>query len=230
MTYGRENLDATFNTADGVYIVNPEQRIVYWNKGAERILGYSEKDVLNHDCFRIIAGREHSDKLCCRKNCKVHSCFGNGTPVENFDLRTRAKNGDERWLNVSAIFSKNNSDAVIVHVIRDVTREKRIGKATDQFLAAIGATDRGGAKLGSATISLNQPAEKHIPIEESPSLSKRETEVLTLMAEGLSTKAIAEQLNISPFTVRNHIQNILEKLDFHSKSQAVSYAFKNGLL
>ena len=38
------------------------------------------------------------------------------------------------------------------------------------------------------------------------------------------------KLNISQFTARNHIQNILAKLDLHSKTQAVSYAFKKGLL
>ncbi len=62
------------------------------------------------------------------------------------------------------------------------------------------------------------------------SLSDREIEVLTLLAEGLSTKSLAQKLSISHFTARNHIQNILVKLDLHSKAQAVSYAFKRGIL
>jgi DNA-binding NarL/FixJ family response regulator len=55
-------------------------------------------------------------------------------------------------------------------------------------------------------------------------------EVLRLLAEGLSTKPLAQRLNISHFTARNHIQNILVKLDLHSKAQAVSYAFKKGII
>ena len=54
--------------------------------------------------------------------------------------------------------------------------------------------------------------------------------MLTLLAEGLPTKALARKLGISPFTARNHIQNILVKLGLHSKAQAVSFAFKQGIL
>jgi len=227
---GPENLEAIFNTADGVYIVNPELRIVYWNKGAERILGYSEKDVSNHDCFRIIAGRENSDKPCCHSNCKVQSAFRMGTPLENFELATRDKNGAEVWLNVSTIFSQKNGDDLIVHLIRDITQEKNLRNAADQFLAKIGAADKDRFRLKAEGISLSQPSKEEILAEEPVMLSKREVEVLTLLAEGLSTKALAQQLNISHFTARNHIQKILEKLGLHSKSQAVSYAFKKGLL
>lgn len=85
--------------------------------------------------------------------------------------------------------------------------------------------------------SAEKPAIKHFaaarhPAPDRPSvaLSRREIEVLTLLAEGLSTKGLAQKLNISHFTARNHIQNILVKLDLHSKAQAVSYAFKKGIL
>jgi len=69
-----------------------------------------------------------------------------------------------------------------------------------------------------------------LPDKAPAALSARETEILTWLAEGLSTKALAQKLNISPFTARNHIQNILMKLNLHSKAQAVSYAFKKGIL
>jgi PAS domain S-box-containing protein len=227
---GPEYFDTLLNTADGVFIVNPEQRIVRWNKGAERILHYSEMEVLNHNCFRVIAGRVHPDKLWCHSNCKVHSCVQKGAPPENFDLMTHNNNGEEVWLNISIVSSQKDADRLIVHLFRDITQEKRVRQAIDLFLAAIGVNGGSKSKLKPETIASKQPAGKNLPAEKPLTLSNREIEVLTLLAEGLSTKVLAEQLNISHFTARNHIQNILAKLDLHSKSQAVSFAFKKGLL
>jgi PAS domain S-box-containing protein len=228
--HGPEYFDTLLNTADGVYIVNPEQRIIRWNKGAERILHYSEMEVLNHNCFRVIAGRVNPDKLWCHSNCKVHSCVQKGTPPENFDLMTHNNNGEEVWLNISIVSSLNGVHPYIVHLIRDITQEKRVRLAIDQFLVAIGVNGGGKLRLKPEKITPKQPAGKNLPAEKPLTLSNREIEVLTLLAEGLSTKTLAEQLNISHFTARNHIQNILAKLDLHSKSQAVSFAFKKGLL
>jgi DNA-binding NarL/FixJ family response regulator len=62
------------------------------------------------------------------------------------------------------------------------------------------------------------------------SLTPREQEVLRLLAEGLSTKAVAEKLYISPKTVENHRANILRKLGLHSTMELVRYAAKLGLI
>jgi DNA-binding NarL/FixJ family response regulator len=60
-------------------------------------------------------------------------------------------------------------------------------------------------------------------------LTNREREVLKLLARGLIQAEIAEQLFISPKTVGGHIQRILEKLDVHSRAQAVALAHEHGL-
>ncbi|RJQ47152.1 MAG: DNA-binding response regulator [Gaiellales bacterium] len=59
-------------------------------------------------------------------------------------------------------------------------------------------------------------------------LTRRETEILQLLARGLSNEVISNQLYISPTTTRNHIQNILGKLGVHSKLEAVAYAVRAG--
>lgn len=61
-------------------------------------------------------------------------------------------------------------------------------------------------------------------------LTPREKEILGLMAEGLDNRAIASRLSISFTTVRGHVQNILEKLDAHSKLEAVARAARYALL
>ena len=61
-------------------------------------------------------------------------------------------------------------------------------------------------------------------------LTPREKEVLALMAEGLDNRAIAADLGIGFTTVRGHVQNILEKLDAHSKLEALACAARYALL
>jgi len=59
-------------------------------------------------------------------------------------------------------------------------------------------------------------------------LTRRELEILQLLARGLNNEVISRQLYISPTTTRNHIQNILGKLGVHSKLEAVAYAVRAG--
>jgi DNA-binding NarL/FixJ family response regulator len=63
-------------------------------------------------------------------------------------------------------------------------------------------------------------------IDETQSLSKREKEILDLLSKGFTHKQIAENIFISPETVRGHLKNIYKKLQVHSKTEAVSKAFQ----
>ncbi len=64
----------------------------------------------------------------------------------------------------------------------------------------------------------------------TPRLTDREMEVLKLVAKGMNNRDIAKQLFISENTVKNHIRNILEKLQLHSRMEAVVYAVREKLL
>ena len=64
----------------------------------------------------------------------------------------------------------------------------------------------------------------------APRLTERELEVLRLVARGMNNRDIARQLFISENTVKNHIRNILEKLQLHSRMEAVVYAVREKLL
>ncbi len=64
----------------------------------------------------------------------------------------------------------------------------------------------------------------------TPRLTERELEVLRLVATGLNNREIAKQLFISENTVKNHVRNILEKLQLHSRMEAVMYAVREKLL
>src|SRR4051794_9199792 len=61
-------------------------------------------------------------------------------------------------------------------------------------------------------------------------LTPREAEVLTLLAQGATHKAIAQELFIAPKTAAKHIERILSKLGLHSRASAVAWAFEHGLV
>ena len=74
---------------------------------------------------------------------------------------------------------------------------------------------------------MSKPAREHMP---GLRLTERELEVLRLVATGKNNREIAKDLFISENTVKNHVRNILEKLQLHSRMEAVMYAVKEKLL
>jgi DNA-binding NarL/FixJ family response regulator len=71
---------------------------------------------------------------------------------------------------------------------------------------------------------------RRMPADEPRTrLTERETEVLRLVAKGLTYKQIAERLVLSHRTVQNHVQNVLGKLRLHTRYELVRYAVKEGL-
>ena len=68
---------------------------------------------------------------------------------------------------------------------------------------------------------------KHAP---APKLTDREMEVLKLVARGMNNRDIAKELFISENTVKNHVRNILEKLQIHSRTEAVMIAVREKLI
>lgn len=67
-------------------------------------------------------------------------------------------------------------------------------------------------------------------IDRQPELSRRETEVLRLIAEGSTTNEIASGLAISPHTVRRHRDHLMDKLNLHSAAELIRFAISRGLL
>ena len=67
------------------------------------------------------------------------------------------------------------------------------------------------------------------PPDGTPTLTERETEVLRMVAKGLSYKQIAERLVLSHRTVQNHVQNTLRKLQLHNRVELTRYAIEQGL-
>ncbi|WP_412747038.1 response regulator [Krasilnikovia sp. MM14-A1004] len=106
---------------------------------------------------------------------------------------------------------------------------------TAEFLEAVGRTAAGdavftpglaGLVLGEFRRMATEPAPADGP---APKLTERETEVLRLVAKGLSYRQIAERLVLSHRTVQNHVQNTLGKLQLHNRVELTRYAIEQGL-
>ncbi len=108
-----------------------------------------------------------------------------------------------------------------------------------EIVEAVEATARGeavftpglaGLVLGEFARMRDAPAAAAAdPKRPIPELTERETEVLRLVATGMSYKEIADQLVISHRTVQNHVQNTLGKLQLHNRVELVRFALARGL-
>jgi DNA-binding CsgD family transcriptional regulator len=132
-----------------------------------------------------------------------------GEPVQHFDMQTRTKAGHPVWLDISILEAPlgGPGGALAIHLFRDVTATRELLRLVHERLQAPSA-----------------------PPDEATMLTRRELEVLRLMAGGANTKALAERLHVSPATIRNHAQNIFAKLGVHSRLEAVAYATQHRLL
>jgi DNA-binding NarL/FixJ family response regulator len=106
--------------------------------------------------------------------------------------------------------------------------------ARAEFVEAVGRTAQGDAVFtpGLAGLVLGEYrrlAAAPTVDADTPRLSDRETEVLRLVAKGLSYRQIAERLVLSHRTVQNHVQHTLDKLQLHNRVELVRYAIREGL-
>ena len=103
-------------------------------------------------------------------------------------------------------------------------------KASAEELAhAIRAAHRGRSTIDSDAMQvLLQSADRPLPLGHD--LTRREREVLVLVAEGLTNKEIATRLTLSPATVRVYVSNILSKLGASNRTEAAKLALENNLI
>jgi len=213
------------NTADGVFAIGSDHRIIFWNKAAQDILGFNPKEVLGEYCYEVIFGRTERGEVLCSKSCCVMNSIEKGKKVSNFDTLAHTKTGVPVWINVSiiAIPSRHEDLNVAVHIFRDITQRKREQILIKKIISIMKPEDQaeGDVHINKMTTLSRNP---------HSNLTRREYDVLRLLAEGRSAKDIAEELYISWSTARKHIQNILTKLGLHSKLEAVTYAIRNNMI
>lgn len=102
-------------------------------------------------------------------------------------------------------------------------------QAASEAVSALKKAHDGESVIDPATLSKLLSKLRRVD-GPSPVLTRREIEVLKLLAEGMSTREVAGKLHLSIHTVRKHVSNIATKLKAHSKLEAVSKAIRLGIV
>jgi DNA-binding CsgD family transcriptional regulator len=203
------------SSPDPVFVTDRHNRIVFFNKSAERILGYSAADVVGQPCAGSLEGCDAYGNRYCSDACPVTGMAARGETVNQFGLRLKHRDGDVVTVDVTILNlgARTPGDYYLAHILRAEAIH------LPAFHAGPGRTE--------APIPFVSARES--PDVRARRLSAREVEVLGMLAAGRATPEIATSLHISNLTARNHIQNILDKLEVHSKSEAVAFAFQKRL-
>ena len=114
------------------------------------------------------------------------------------------------------------------YLVKSASREELLD-AVDADRAGRGGVHARAGRAGAGGVPAAVDRARAASGPPAPRLTERETEVLRLVAKGLSYKQIAERLVLSHRTVQNHVQNTLNKLQLHNRVELVRYAIEQGL-
>ena len=219
---------ALANTSDGAFVMNEKNQIIFWNRAAEDLLGFTAEEAAGRLCYDVLGGRDEAGRTLCQRYCRIAISVAHGETPPNLDVFARTRDGPGQWLNVTT-FAWPTGDSemskVIVHLFRDASQQKNNERFIDQIMEA--SMER---RNGTERPTIPRPATAPAADPLYDTLTPREREVLLLLAHALGTEEMAEQLSISPATTRNHVQSILSKLKVHSRLEAVAYAYQQGLI
>ena len=213
----RPLFDLLEGSPDPVFVTDRLNQIVAWNRSAERLLGYGPQETLGTSCSALMEGCDSSGNRYCTENCPLVGMAGRGDVVRHFDLRLRAKDRPPVYVdvNILQLSAPPPHHFYLVHILKPSDREHRPVVVREEAEAPPRAS------LMNA---------KESPDARARKLTQREVEILGLVAAGRTSAEIASWLHISTLTVRNHTQNILDKLEVHSKAEAVAFAFQKRLV
>ena len=112
------------------------------------------------------------------------------------------------------------------YVLKEASFDYLVGTIRSAHRGESFCSPRMAASLFSRVAELAGERIAHSPVKLTP----REVEIVNRIAEGLSNKEIAQRLSIEVQTVKNHVHNILDKLQLHNRLEAVQYAREKNLL
>ena len=217
---GREVLDLLAQSDTPALATDCASRVVFWNHAAERLLGRRATDTLGRHCYEVLGGRDVFGNRFCYENCTVVSMSRRGEAPRPFELVVQPTPGHERTthVNILKLPGDRPEHYTLVHLLEPIDVHSRLARALESL----------GAERTDSPPHHGEPAAPATPEPAEPPVTPREKEILGAIARGLQNKEIAQELGISLATVRNHVHNILEKLEVHSKLEAVSLAFRRG--
>ena len=194
-----------FDTSETAFAVNRRGQIVAWNDAAERTFGYPAEEALCHKCWELLSGRDVFGNPACCEGCPIRSAAFAKKPINRFqiDFETADKVRQGFTVSTLVLFDGPNQE-MLIHLCHP--------NCADSDNAAPEHRVRRGRNF------------------TRKALTRRETEVLSHLNDGMNIRNIATAMGISPSTVRNHVQHVLLKLHVHSRHEAVALGRKLRLI
>jgi PAS domain S-box-containing protein len=200
-----ESLNRHLITGDPAFAIDAGGKIIMWNKASENAFGFPKTYALGKQCWKLLAGKDIHGNRYCSKFCPLREMNFRHEPVHGFRTFFNSANGEENPYDVSFVTLVDQpGQEKLLHICHPVEMEQ------EQFAIPTTTHKLEAVELGE--------------------LSRREIEVLSLVAKGTRTQQIADALSISIRTVRTHIQHAMQKLRVHKRKDAVRVAKENALI
>lgn len=188
---------ANYITGDAAFAVDLRGMVVLWNSEAEKLLGYPAESALGQRCWKLLSGQDNYGNRYCCEFCPLREMAKQHESVHGFQLSCRTDSVGRKNLSINCLEVFNLAgDGLLLHICQSTDETPDYSEN-------------------------NHAANGHPGNIQRGALTKRELEVLELLAEGKTTRETASMMCISDATVRNHIQHTLRKLHVHNRLEAV---------
>ena len=194
-------------TATAAFSRGPDGGITAWNGAAEILMSVPVDKALGRRCHEVIEGFDVFGNDFCCESCNCWRMATANRPIQPYRLLVAGATGRRIELRVSILPAEGANGPELVHLIEL-------------------STDTGHTSPAPVELDDGDAALECVPARLTP----RELEVLRHLAQGHGTNETAQRLEISPTTVRNHIARCLQKLDAHSRLEAVAVGRGHGLV
>jgi len=214
------------NAARAAVAADSKNQILHWNDGAIELFGFTAEEAIGRNFQRVIQARDvHGNRLSADHGA-FHEMVRIGEAPQSFEIAIITATGKMVRVAVSVIvvLGPEASEYALVYLMTPMHRRRRADEAIDRLLAQ---TSLPGVTVPGSPMPTG--AEQR-GTSKQPRLTRRQLEVLLLLAEGKTSGEIAEELNISVHTVRTHIQGILRTLGAANRLEAVSRALHERII
>ena len=214
------------NAARAAVAADSDNTVLHWNAAAVELFGFTANDVIGRNFQRVIQARDvHGNRLSADHGA-FHEMLRIGEAPQSFEIAIITATGKMIRVAVSIVIviGPKATEYTLIYLMTPMHRRRRADEAIDRLLAQ--------TNLPGVTVPGT-----HLPTgadqrgtSRQPHLTRRQLEVLLLLAEGKKSGEIAEELNISVHTVRTHIQGILRTLGAANRLEAVSRALHERII
>jgi len=214
------------NAVRAAVATDGKNQILHWNDAAIELFGFTAEEVMGRNLQTVIQARDvHGNRLSADYGA-FHEMIRIGEAPQSFEIAIITATGKMIRIAVAVVvvLGPQPAEYALVYLMTPMHRRRRADEAIDRLLAQ---TNLPGVTVPGATVSTG--AEQR-GTSNQRHLTRRQLEVLLLLAEGKRSGEIADELGISVHTVRTHIQGILRTLGAANRLEAVSRALHERII